>query len=316
MPKFSVIIPLYNKAQHIYNTLICVCQQSYSDFEIIVVNDGSTDNSLEETNRITDQRLRVFDKKNEGVSQTRNFAMRQAKGDFFAFLDADDVWLPNHLHNLNQLITQYPDCGLYCTNYSFDYGNSYSVAPIFPTLPTDQIWQGIVSDFFKASMLYRIAWTSAVAIPRTINSEVGFFNESITLGAGEDTEYWSRIALSKPVAFTKKQTAIYNVDAVNRISKIAASKRKHMTFELFKEHEQHNSSLKKFNDMYRIEYAIRHKMSGNNSLFNYYTKDLDYATIALKDQILLKLPQQVLVALWHIKQLGKQLKQRVFIRFK
>ena len=316
MPKFSVIIPLYNKDAHIVNTIISVLNQSFTDFEIIVVNDGSTDDSLLEVQKISDERLIIYDRENNGVSQARNFAMRQAKGDYFAFLDADDLWKDNHLQNLNSLIIEFPNCGMYCTNYHFDNGNNYIINTQFPTLPKVDVWSGIVSDFFEASMKYRIAWTSAVAIPSDSIKFVGFFNENITLGAGEDTEYWTRLALKKPVAFSKLPTAIYKVDAINRISKINPSKRKHMTFENFLEEEKVNPSLKKFNDMYRLEYALRQKMFGNKNQFEFYKNGIGYNTSSLKTKLLLSLPKLILICLWYYKQVVKKLKRFCFIAFK
>lgn len=306
MPKFSIIIPLYNKDAHIYDTLTSVLNQSFIDYEIIVINDGSTDNSLLEVKKITDERLIFFDRENKGVSQARNFAMQNANGQFFAFLDADDLWKKDHLQNLHHLITSYPNCGLYCTNYYFDYGNRIT-NPSFPTLPKTADWNGIVSDFFLASLKYRIAWTSAVAISSNIIKTIGFFNEEITLGAGEDTEYWSRIALEKPVAFSKTQTAIYKVDSINRISMINPSKRSYMTFERFYDLEKSNQSFKKFNDIHRIEYALHQKMSGNFELFNYYKKDIDYNIISLRNRFLLCLPKNILIFLWQGKQWYKNL---------
>ena len=90
--KFSVIIPLYNKANYIKHTLLSVIQQSYSNFEIIVVNDGSTDNSLEIVQGIHDFRLKIFSKKNEGVSAARNYGINKAVNPYIAFIDADDRW--------------------------------------------------------------------------------------------------------------------------------------------------------------------------------------------------------------------------------
>lgn len=316
MPKFSVIIPLYNKDAHIVDTIISVLNQSFTDFEIIVVNDGSTDDSLLEVQKISDERLTIYDRENNGVSQTRNYAMQQAKGDYFVFLDADDLWKDNHLQNLNNLIIKFPNCGMYCTNYLFDYGNDYIINTQFPTLPKVNDWSGIVPDFFEASMKNRIAWTSAVAIPSDSIKTVGFFNENITLGAGEDTEYWTRLALKKPVAFSKLTTAIYKVDAINRISKINPSKRKHMTFDNFLEDEKNNPSLKKFNDMYRIEYALRQKMFGNTSLFEFYKDGINYNSSSLKTKLLLSLPKLILICLWHYKQWVKKLKRFCFIAFK
>lgn len=307
MPFFSIIIPLYNKDAHIFNTITSVLKQSFTDYEIIVVNDGSTDNSLSEVKKITDNRLVIFDRENQGVSQARNFAMQNANGQFFAFLDADDIWKTNHLSNLHRLITAHPNCGMYCANYYFDYGNNHIINPNFPTLPKAPNWSGIIPDFFLASMEYRIAWTSAVVVPANIINTIGLFNEEITLGAGEDTEYWSRIALELPVAFSKLHTAIYKVDSINRISKINPSKRKYMTFEQFNDTEKTNHSFKRFNDMYRIEYALHQKMSGNSELFDYYRKDIDYSAISLNNRLLLSLPKNILIILWHVKQWHKKL---------
>lgn len=314
MPKFSVIIPLYNKDAHIVDTITSVLNQSFTDFEIIVVNDGSTDDSLLEVQKISDERLTIYDRENNGVSQARNFAMQQAKGDFFAFLDADDLWMDNHLQNLNKLIIEFPNCGMYCTNYHFDHGNNYIINTQFPTLPRVDDWSGVVPDFFEASMKYRIALTSAVAIHKDIINSVGYFSPKIT--SGEDTDFWSRITLKNNIAFTKKISVMYNACAINRITDTPWHDKTLMTFDNFLEEEKNNSSLKKFNDMYRMEYALHQKISGNSSLFEYYKKDLDYNSITLKDRILLSLPQFILINLWHYKQWAKKLKRFCFIAFK
>ncbi|MGB1269223.1 MAG: glycosyltransferase family 2 protein [Flavobacteriaceae bacterium] len=314
MPKFSVIIPLFNKDAHIYNTLISVLDQSYTNYEIIVVNDGSTDDSLLEAKKISDERLTIYDRENNGVSQARNFAMQQAKGDYFAFLDADDIWKVNHLQNLNELITEFPNCGMYCTNYQFDFGNNYIINTKFPTLPKISEWSGIVPDFFEASMKNRIALTSAVAIHKNIINSIGDFSPKIT--SGQDTDFWSRIALKNNIAFTKKISVTYNAYAINRITDTALHEKKLMTFDNFIEEEKNNPSLKKFNDMYRVEYALHQKMSGNFYLFEYYKKGIDYNSIGLKNRILLNVPKFALISLWQCKQWGKKLKRLCFIVFK
>src|SRR5690554_857341 len=110
MPKFSVIIPLYNKEKDVLSTLQSLLAQSFSDFEALVINDGSTDRSWEVVSSLKDPRIRLFDKANEGVSLTRNYGVRHAGARYIAFLDADDYWYPNHLDNLNQLTRKFPDC--------------------------------------------------------------------------------------------------------------------------------------------------------------------------------------------------------------
>lgn len=313
MPKFSVIIPLYNKEAHVLNTLKSVLRQSVTDYEIIVVNDGSTDNSLAKVNTVIDHRLVIYNRKNEGVSQARNFAMQNATGDYFVFLDADDIWKKNHLENLNQLITQHPNCGMYCANYCFDYGDGHIVNPKFHTLPETPNWSGIISDFFEASMTNRIALTSAVAIPNEVIRTIGFFSPEIT--SGQDTDFWTRIALEKDVCFTKKQSVLYNACATNRITNKSILNKHLTTFEQFLNAEKSNISLKKFNDMYRSEYAIHYKIAGDLDSFNFYKKGINFKSISIKNKVLLQLPKPFLIALWQCKQWGKAFKKGLAYNF-
>jgi len=300
MPFFSVIIPLYNKEAHILDTLKSVYDQSFTDYEIIIVNDGSTDNSWEKIKDFENSKLKIFNNENQGVSQARNFAMKQAKGDYLAFLDADDFWKNSHLQDLFDLTQNYPNCGLYCTNYIFDYGNNFRISPKFPNLPADHNWSGIVSDFFLASLKFRIATTISVAIPKEVIRTIGLFDTNFT--SGQDTDYWTRIALQYPVSFVKKRSAIINVSADNRISNTHASKRRFMTFEKFSEEEKKNISLKKFNDMHRAELAIKHKIVGDTKIVDFYKSDIDYGNINWKKKLLLKLPTSILILLWKFKQ--------------
>ena len=94
---FSIIIPLYNKADYIAETLKSVLNQTYCDYEVIVVNDSSTDNSLEVASSFQDERIHIYTKENEGVSAARNYGIMHAKYDYIAFLDADDWWEPGKL---------------------------------------------------------------------------------------------------------------------------------------------------------------------------------------------------------------------------
>jgi len=301
-PFFSIIIPLYNKESHILDTLKSIHNQTFIDYEIIIVNDGSTDNSWGKIKNLKHTKLIVFNNENQGVSLARNFAMKQAKGKYFAFLDADDIWENSHLQNLSHLIDSYPNCGLYCCNYNFNYGNGTIINTQFPTLPKKTNWKGVVPDFFLASLKFRIAWTSAVAIPNDTLKLIGFFDEKITLGAGEDTDYWTRIALNRPVAFTNKISVSYNVSAENRISKINTSKRNFMKLDKFYEEEKTNLSLKKFNDMCRAELAIKHKIIGDTDQFNFYITNLDINNLGWKKRLLLNFPGSILKALWKFKQ--------------
>jgi glycosyltransferase involved in cell wall biosynthesis len=311
MPKFSVIIPLFNKEAQILDTLNSVIKQSYKDFEIIVVNDQSSDNSLKKVLSLNNSNIYVYKNEQKGVSQARNLGMKKAKGDYYAFLDADDEWLPNHLQDLYQLIKDYPNCGLYCTNYTFEYGNEFTVKTFFPKLPKNKDWKGIVDDYFLASLNNRIAWTSAVSIPKEVFNDIGGFD--LKYSSGQDTDYWTRIALKKNVAFTKEASVVYNLKADNRISNIYPSNRSFMKFEKFLEDEKKNQSLKIFNDMYRAELAIKHKIIGDLNTYEYYRGNIDYKNINWKKVFLLKLPTKVLVNLWKLKQWMKTKKIDFYI---
>ncbi len=311
MPFFSVIIPLFNKESHISNTLNSVYLQTFEDFEVIIINDQSTDESVKKVNQLKNNKTFIFQNEEKGVSQARNLGMKKAKGDYFAFLDADDEWMPNHLQDLYQLIKDYPNCGLYCTNYTFDYGNKFTVKTVFPKLPKNKYWKGIVDDYFLASLNNRIAWTSAVAIPKEVFLEIGGFD--IKFSSGQDTDYWTRIVLKKNVAFTKETSVMYNLKADNRISNIYPSNRLFMRFEKFSEEEKKNKSLKIFNDMYRAELAIKHKIIGDIDTYKYYKENIDNKNINWKKYILLKLPPIPLMNLWKFKQWMKTKKIDFYI---
>src|SRR5690606_35592492 len=111
------IIPLYNKERHIKSTIESVLAQTFQDFEIIIVNDGSTDNSEALVNSISDPRIKYFKQENKGVSTARNFGIEKSSAKLIAFLDADDYWYPNHLNHLKTLFETFPGCGIYATGY-------------------------------------------------------------------------------------------------------------------------------------------------------------------------------------------------------
>ena len=113
----SVVIPLYNKEKSIAHTLKCVLNQTYRDFEVVVVDDGSKDNSAAVVEQFEDKRIRLVRQKNGGVSAARNRGIAEARGEYVAFLDADDVWKQNHLESITNLIHQFPKSKAWATCY-------------------------------------------------------------------------------------------------------------------------------------------------------------------------------------------------------
>jgi glycosyltransferase involved in cell wall biosynthesis len=298
MPFFSVVIPLYNKEKNIAATLKSALQQTFTDFEIIVIDDGSTDGSRKTALAFDDKRIRVIQIQNQGVSTARNCGIENAAGTLIAFLDADDYWFPAHLENLFRLYAAFPGCGLYATGYDRFYNEKKIIAPIFDGIPKDN-WQGIVPDFFISSMVNRIAWTSAVAVPKSVLAEAGLFDAKLT--SGEDLDLWIRIALKKPVAFCNIISARYCLNASNRISDSDILKNIFPKLDQFQEQETKDLSLKRFLDLYRAEFALKHKIAGDLQTFSFYKSQLDPGNISLKVRFVMALPVKLLGILFRIK---------------
>ena len=205
--KFSVIIPLYNKAPYVRKALESVCAQTYRDYELIVINDGSTDNSAvvaDEYLKATDGiDYQIISQQNAGVSAARNNGVAQASGDYIAFLDADDWWEPTYLEKMAQLIEDYPEAGLYACNYVYYKPGKTHVALDIPT--------GYI-NYPKAyyESLAMPVWTGAAMISRKVFDENGGFPVGIKLG--EDFLLWAKIALRYPVVFLNEPLAWYNND--------------------------------------------------------------------------------------------------------
>lgn len=283
---FSVVIPLYNKAEHIENTIKSVFDQTFTDYEIIVINDESTDEGEALIRRLNDKRIQIFNQKNQGVSVARNLGIEKSKGKLIAFLDADDYWFPTHLEELAHLYNKLPNCGIYCSRYKIKTTKNHFQTPYYYTI--DQSFSGIVKDYFASNIPFRITWTSSLAIPKEILKTFGGFTPNVT--NGQDLELWTKIAIQYPVAITDTITALYNNDIVESLAKKNIGSMNLMDFEQFKITEQENPSLKKFLDLYRIEYGFKYYVSGYKDKSLFYLKNVDKQNISLKIHLLLKLP--------------------------
>lgn len=293
MPFFSVIIPLYNKENYIQNTIESALNQTFTDFEIIVVNDGSTDGSLNIVKNNKDSRIKTHSIKNSGVSRARNIGIQKAKSDYIVFLDADDLWEKNHLDELFKLLQAYPDCGIYAMGYFKVFNNS---KPIKASFYVHDDFCGIVEDFFLASTIDCIAWTSAVMIPKTIFNTIGGFNENMR--SVQDTELWIRIALKHKVSFCSKPTA-YKVirNEENHLSNYAFKYDGTEIYKNFMNEEKNNLPLKKYLDLNRFSMAIECNINGDKENYMILRKSLDKNHLNLKQKLLLKIPRIGLIFL-------------------
>lgn len=205
----SVVIPLYNKEKQIANTLSTVLSQSYQDFEIIIVDDGSTDGSVEEVHKIKNARIRLIHQANAGVSAARNRGIEEARGEYVAFLDADDEWKPEYLATQYFLTRKYPQCDVFACNYEFRNAEGNVRPTIVRKLPFGGE-DGVLSNYFEvASHSHPPLWTSAVMVRKSAIQAVGGF--PVGVKSGEDLLTWARLAVQNFIAFTKKSMSIYNL---------------------------------------------------------------------------------------------------------
>lgn len=228
--KFSVIIPLYNKAPYVRKALESVCAQTCRDYELIVINDGSTDNSAivaDEYLKATDGiDYKIINQPNAGVSAARNNGVAVSSGDYIAFLDADDWWEPTYLERMAQLIEDYPDAGLYACNYVYYKPGKTHVA--LKNIETGYI--NYPKTYYEEGVMP--VTSISVAILRKVFDEMGGFPLGIKLG--EDFLLWSKIALQYPVAFLNEPLAWYNNDvpATLRATRNLHAPEHHMLFRL------------------------------------------------------------------------------------
>lgn len=183
-----------------------VCAQTYRDYEIIVINDGSTDNSAiiaeEFLNSVEGINYKILQQKNAGVAAARNNGVAQANGDYLAFLDADDWWEPTYLERMAQLIEDYPDAGLYASNYYY-HKDGKNIVKV-KNVETGYI--NYPKTYFETFAMP--VWTGATIMPKKVFNEVGGFHIGVKLG--EDFLLWAKIAMQHPVVFLNELLTYYN----------------------------------------------------------------------------------------------------------
>ena len=273
--KFSVIIPLYNKAPYVAKAIGSVLAQTYTDYELVIMDDGSKDDSFAVASKAFEgfPNCHLYRQANGGVSVARNNAVLLSRGEYLCFLDADDWWEPTFLQEMLTLIDEFPDAGIYGTNYTIvnESKRKTRVAPI-------GVEQGFERGYINYCRVYAKTlamplWTGAVCMSRRVFDEMGGFPKGIKLG--EDFLLWIRVALKYKVAFLNKPLSYYNqdVDTVNRGVGRLQNPEHHMLWNLdfLSEEEKTNSDYKRLIDNLRTY-----------SLFPYYLSK-DYHEAARRE---------------------------------
>lgn len=206
---FSVVIPLYNKELSIQNTINSVLNQTNQNFEIVVVDDGSTDSSAKKVREMQDRRIRLIQQDNQGVSAARNRGIKESRYEWVALLDGDDLWNIDHLEEVTKMMQQHPDEKVYVT--SFKYSDNRKM---FKHPRNKDIF--LVKNYFKEAIREELIWTSIVIINKNCFKNIGCFNTNLT--RGEDMDLWVRLAKHYLIVKSSKITATYRIEAENRTS--------------------------------------------------------------------------------------------------
>lgn len=278
---FSIIIPLYNKAHTIENTLQTVLSQIFTDFEVLIVDDGSTDDSLELIRQFTtDSRIRIITQENQGVSVARNRGIMEATHPWISFLDADDEWLPEYLEKVKLTIERVSDAGMVLTGR---YGQNFFTRKRRNSTPSeyqDKIQQ---IEFFHNPHVF--AHISATTIRRdllqnNIESWGGFVPGQ---RSNEDFVFLFRLALHTKVAYCGYSLAIYNGGVEGQATSALSIQKKlddsilfhNLVFKEWVRTNKENKSFKVFMK-YEIRHCIYMQLKAKNYTFlNYFISGLE-----------------------------------------
>ncbi len=289
MPKFSVIIPLYNKENYVKATVESVLAQDYTDFELLVVNDCSTDNSAKILEQFDDNRIKLLHhQKNQGLSASRNTGIKQAVGEIITFLDADDLWKTNFLSAIDRLSRKFPNCAILGTDYEEQIGDKTT----FPQKNLEGIYQENkmleIPDFFKASLFNPIYCYSSVAFNKEVFQKIGLFNTAIDFG--EDVDFNIRANTQLSLAYYCKSCAIYNIGVPQQMTNSGIKNKRLIDFKKFDALAENTISLKKYINAKRYYYASQYKNQRDKALFKKFMREIDFSQLSLKQTMLLKSP--------------------------
>lgn len=204
----SVVIPLYNKEEYIKRTIESVLSQTFQDFEIIVVNDGSTDNSARIVETISDSRIHLVCQNNMGVSVARNRGVEESSFEYIAFLDADDKWCDNHLEIIVGLINKYPECGVFGTSYFFSRNNEIFFTPNVYGNYTFDGDDGVLTNYYEiASGADFPIHQSSYAVKKDFFKKIGGFPVGIV--SGEDIITLAKLHAVCDFAYSKIPSSFF-----------------------------------------------------------------------------------------------------------
>lgn len=287
MAFFSIIIPLYNKEKYIENAIRSILNQSFSDYEIIIVNDGSTDNSRALATTFLSDKIRIIDHiKNKGLSAARNTGIKNASTTYTTFLDADDLWHPDFLQTIKNLITTHPEAHIFATNFDEVYPNK-TLNPHNGSEKLPHNFNGII-DFFKLNLKQGIYTPSSVCWHKSVFETIGYYNEAISFS--EDLDFNIRANIKFKLAYSKSVQMSYFMETDNQITRTSILNKTFPDYDQYEKYCTTIPNLKKYLDFERYVLAKHLKVDGDTTKHPKIIQNIDFKNLNFKQVILLKSP--------------------------
>ena len=301
MPFFSVVIPLYNKENYIEATVKSVLNQSFADFELLIINDASNDASLEKVIGLASAKVKIIKhSKNKGLSATRNTGISATSAQYIAFLDADDTWDSHYLATIADLIQEFPKANLFATHYLEIYSKSVALKPKSPIQKNNPF---IVPDFFEASLNQPIYCPSSLCVHKKVLESVGNYNEQITFA--EDIDFNIRANLNFKLAYVPQPLVQYRMFSENKITTSSVKNKLLPNLDSYEKYTKGNPSLKKYLDFHRYIFAKMYKIEKEEQTYQKLKKaiasDPFVSGLNPLQRLLLIAPRKLLLFVQYLK---------------
>lgn len=290
MSFFTVIIPLYNKEKYIENAIKSVLNQTFTDFELVIIDDFSSDKSATIAATFESEKVQlIYHEKNCGLSASRNTGIKKANSNYITFLDADDLWKPTFLESIFQLIQNFPEARIFATNYEEVWDavikNPCNGSEILPKDFTGYI------NFFKINIKQGIYNHGSVCFHKEVFEKVGFYNEKINFS--EDLDFNIRANYNFKLAYTNSVQMRYFMQTENQLTQSSLLNKTIPDFDSYENWAKTNSDIKKYLDFER--YVLGKRLKKNNDLrWKKMIATIDSRNLNWKQNVLIKMPSFVL----------------------
>lgn len=291
MPFFTVIIPLYNKENYVENTLKSILNQTFTDYEVLVVNDCSTDESVEIIKPYLSESIKLLEHSaNKGLSASRNTGIKKAEANYITFLDADDLWKPTFLETIYQLIKDFPEAKIFGANYEEVYSNKIVSPTNFSNVIESKGSQ--IIDFFKYNLGQGIYNHGSVCFHKSVYEKAGFYDETIDFA--EDIDFNIRANYYFKLAYSNTIQMQYFMETGAQLTRSSILNKRLPDYDKYDAFAKENTSLAKYLAFEKYVLAKHIKTDGGYELYKNISSKIDYKYLNWKQKILLKLPAFIL----------------------